>query len=643
MKLFVPGRLCLFGEHTDWAGGYRRQNPTIEKGYTLLTGTNQGIYAEVQAHPTHLIIHTTCNDGSRLESFRTPMEEETLCAIAQVGGFFSYGAGVAYQFLTHYQVMGLEIDNYLTDLPIQKGLSSSAAFCVLVARAFNQIYDLKMTIRGEMELAYLGEITTPSQCGRMDQACAYGNRPILMTFDRDRIAVKELKTPQNLYFVIVDLGAKKNTQLILKSLNECYPIATDNIKEKVQNYLGKISAKITLDATEALQQGNAKRLGELMTIAQAEFDLNVTPACPTELQAPILHQLLNHPPIQPYIFGGKGVGSQGDGTAQFIVKDEISQKQVIEIITRDFPLMQSYPLTIKATQKVRKALIPAAGFGTRMFPSTKAVKKEFFPIIDRDGKTKPILLIIIEEALSAGIEEIGIVIQERDRETFSQFFNGDPSPEYREKLSKDKQEYIEYLQEIGKKITWLTQEKQEGYGHAVYCAAEWVNQEPFLLLLGDHLYQSQIDKSCSHQLLEIYQQYGISVIGLRKTPGEEIHHYGCVTGKFKDGNNLLELNQLYEKPTLDYAQNHLKIEHLEENIFLSVFGMYILTPKIFYYLEEEIRENLRDKGEFQLTTCLEKLRQDEGMKGYIIKGKAFDTGLPETYRQTLIEYSLSHY
>jgi len=269
------------------------------------------------------------------------------------------------------------------------------------------------------------------------------------------------------------------------------------------------------------------------------------------------------------------------------------------------------------------------------------VKKEFFPIIDRDGKTKPILLIIIEEALSAGIEEIGIVIQERDRETFSQFFNGAPSPEYREKLSKDKQEYIEYLQEIGQKITWLTQEKQEGYGHAVYCAAEWVNQEPFLLLLGDHLYQSQINQSCAHQLLEIYQQYnGISAIGVRKTPGEEIHHYGCITGKFKDGNDLLELNQLYEKPSLDYAQKHLKIEELEENLFLSVFGMYILTPKIFDYLEEEIRENLRDKGEFQLTTCLEKLRKDEGMMGYIIKGKAFDTGLPETYRQTMIEYSL---
>jgi len=96
------------------------------------------------------------------------MAREALLAEAERGGFFSYAAGVAYQILTHYRVRGLEVDNYLTDLPVKKGLSSSAAFCVLVARAFNRIYDLKMTVRGEMEFAYTGEITTPSRCGRMD-------------------------------------------------------------------------------------------------------------------------------------------------------------------------------------------------------------------------------------------------------------------------------------------------------------------------------------------------------------------------------------------------------------------------------------------------------------------------------------------
>ncbi|HEY9615028.1 GHMP kinase, partial [Allocoleopsis sp.] len=313
-----------------------------------LVGTNQGLYAEVKPHPTHLIVRTSLSDGTRKEPLVLPMERQTLLTEAEKGGFFSYAAGVAYQFLTHYQVGGLEINNYLTDLPIQKGLSSSAAICVLVARAFNRLYDLKMTIRGEMEFAYLGETTTPSRCGRMDQACAYGNRPIVMVFDCDRTDVIELNVSKNLFFVIVDLGASKNTQEILSQLNQCYPFATNEVQQNVQNYLGSISAQITQEAVDALRMGDAQCIGNLMNRVQSEFDRYLIPACPSQLTAPVLHQILNYQPIQPYIWGGKGVGSQGDGAAQFIVKDEASQERVIKIIERDFPQMQALKLTINA-------------------------------------------------------------------------------------------------------------------------------------------------------------------------------------------------------------------------------------------------------------------------------------------------------
>jgi len=212
MKLFIPGRICLFGEHSDWAGGYRRINAEIGSGYTLIVGTTQGIYAEVESHPTKLIINPTLNDGTHKSSFKIEMDRTLLLKEAMKGGFFSYAFGVAYQIITHYQVRGIKIDNYLTDLPMQKGLSSSASICVLLARAFNRIYDLKMTIRGEMEYAYQGEITTPSRCGRMDQGCAYGNKPIEMIFDGDRIDVKELKVQNDLFFIIVDLNSNKDTK-----------------------------------------------------------------------------------------------------------------------------------------------------------------------------------------------------------------------------------------------------------------------------------------------------------------------------------------------------------------------------------------------------------------------------------------------
>jgi galactokinase len=158
LKIFVPGRICLFGEHSDWAGGYRRINADIESGFALIAGTNQGIYAEVEPHPSALVLTSTTPDGTTHGPYEVPMEPKALLAEARRGGFWSYIAGVAYQVLTHYHVRGLVINNYQTDMPVKKGLSSSAAICVLTARAFNRVYDLKMTVRGEMEMAYQGEI-----------------------------------------------------------------------------------------------------------------------------------------------------------------------------------------------------------------------------------------------------------------------------------------------------------------------------------------------------------------------------------------------------------------------------------------------------------------------------------------------------
>ena len=127
MKIFVPGRICLFGEHSDWAGGYRRINADIEKGYTLICGTDQGIHAEAAPHPTSLVLMSTTPTGERVGPYEIPMDPRSLLEEAGKGGFWSYAAGVAYQVITNYRVRGLTIDNYKMDLPMKKGLSSSAA------------------------------------------------------------------------------------------------------------------------------------------------------------------------------------------------------------------------------------------------------------------------------------------------------------------------------------------------------------------------------------------------------------------------------------------------------------------------------------------------------------------------------------
>jgi UTP-glucose-1-phosphate uridylyltransferase/mevalonate kinase len=634
MKIFVPGRICLFGEHSDWAGGYRRINAEIEKGYTLITGTNQGVYAEVHPHPDSLVMTSTTSDGERTGPYTLPMKPEILLEEAQQGGFWSYVAGVAYQALTHYHVRGMVIDNYKTDLPIKKGLSSSAAICVLAARAFNRLYDLHLTVRGEMELAYQGEITTPSRCGRMDQGCAFGSRPVLMTFDGDRLETQEMRPSEDLHFIIVDLQAQKDTMRILSRLNRCYPLAETEVENGVQELLGPINKRIVHQAVEAIKTSDARRIGELMKEAQSSFDRFAMPACPEELTAPILHKVLNYGPLQKHVWGGKGVGSQGDGTAQFIARSSADQQAAIDLLQRDLGLT-CYKLILRSGSQVRKALIPAAGFGTRLFPATKAVKKELFPVVDRDGIAKPAILYLVEEALSSGIEDVYIITQAHDLQDFENLFKHQVSVENFNKLPRHFQDYARKLLEIGQRVHFVIQEFQEGFGHAVNCAREMIGDEPFLLYLGDHLYRSKTEKSCTQQLLEAYNQHGTSIVGLRRTPEAMIANFGTVGGAWIEPERLLNITEFAEKPTLDYARNNLRVPDLPENEYLTIFGQYIIQSNIFTYLEEHIRNNVRERGEFQLTSALERLRKDEGFQGLVIDGVRFDIGLPEYYLDTL--------
>lgn len=287
---------------------------------------------------------------------------------------------------------------------------------------------------------------------------------------------------------------------------------------------------------------------------------------------------------------------------------------------------------------LKKAIIPAAGWGTRLFPATKVLKKEFFPIIDTDGRAKPVILLIVEELISAGIEEIAIVIQKGDRELFATFFKQKYSPDLVKKISPENQEYNDYLESLGEKITFLYQEGQEGFGHAIFCAKDWIGGDYFLISLGDHIYKSHVDISCSRQLINIYQKYKKSTVGLTTMPADIIHKAGVVTGSWLESDRVMSVGKLWEKPDLDYARSQLHTEGMAADEFLAVFGLYILSARIFDYLEDEIKNNRRCRGEFQLTTCLHQLCQQEGIIGYLIDGQYFDTGMPEFYRQTIINF-----
>jgi UTP-glucose-1-phosphate uridylyltransferase/mevalonate kinase len=640
IEVFVPGRICLFGEHSDWAGGYRRINSAIVPGYAIICGTNQGLRARVQPHPDKLVFRSSIASHGTRQLFEVPMKAETLLAEARKGGFFSYIAGVAFQVLTHNTVKGLVIDNFETDLPLKKGLSSSAAVCVLTARAFNLAYDLKMTVRGEMDYAYRGEITTPSRCGRMDQGCAYGSRPVMMEFDGDALEVSELSCGTDFHFIIADLKSSKDTVKILADLNKAFPFAENDVERKVQEYLGPMNKQLLAEAASALEKGDAPLLGSLMTRAQSLFDTHAAPACLDQLAAPVLHRVLAHKALRPFVLGGKGVGSQGDGSVQFLAKDEQSREAAIRVLEKDLGL-SCLRLTIPRSKKIRKAVITAAGFGTRLFPMTSAVRKEFLPVVDRTGRMLPLILANVEEAVAAGIDEICIVIQEQDRAQFESFFRQDLDPALIGKLSSHARESLAAIREMGRKVVLRAQTAQRGLGHAVLQVRDWVGEEPFLLVLGDHLFIRKGTTACARQLVDRFQEIETSLIGLQESPETDIGRFGTVCGEWVEEEKkgtLLDISLFKEKPDREFAVEYLRVDGLPEATYLTVFGLYLLTPGVFEELEKAAA-GCQDDREVQLTDALEALRHRERILGLVVDGEKVDIGLPEGYLHGLLSFA----
>ena len=629
-KLFVPGRLCLFGEHTDWAGHYRTMNADIPPGASIVTGIEQGIYAEVEKSSIFELHSDAPEIADVWHDFSCRMDESELKRVAKSGSFFCYCAGVASYMLEWYKVGGVRIRITDMTLPMKSGLSSSAAICVLVARAFN------------MNIAYLGELRTSSRCGRLDQACAFGVKPNLMTFDGDEIEVKSLNVKKQLYWVFADLCAEKNTIKILSDLNKAYPFASNEAEENLHKALGEWNQEMIERAVKYLANGDREALGRLMTEAEAMFDKYVAPMS-SALWSPKLHEVLQDPQIQPMIYGGKGVGSHGDGSVQFLARSAEDQVRLIDYLNQKG--LKAYPLTLRPVHTVRKAIIPVAGFGTRLYPATRALKKDFFPIPCPDGMVRPVILILLEELVKSGVEEICLVLgSEEERLQYTDFFDRPLGEDHLRKLNKEAQEYENRILDIGKRLHYVYQREKRGFGHAVYQAAQFANNEPVLLLLGDTLYRSQSNKPCALQLIEEYERYNQLMVSIHAIPLAEVSHYGILSGVWEDKERtILNVSVMNEKPKASYAEEFLGVRNADgEKEYYSVFGQYILTPDVFTQLAEDIRKADADgdhQREIELTAALEAVRQKSGMMGVRLQGKMYDMGNPTALQRCVAEFA----
>ena len=641
-KLFVPGRLCLFGEHTDWAGHYRTMNADVAPGAAIVTGIEQGIYAEVEKSPIFELQSVAPEIEGQWQDFACRMDEQELKRIAKSGSFFCYCAGVASYMLEWYKVGGVRIKITSMTLPMKSGLSSSAAICVLVARAFNLLYNLNLNTLGEMNIAYVGELRTSSRCGRLDQACAFGVKPNLMTFDGDEVEVQSLNVKKPLYWVFADLCGEKDTVKILRDLNKAYPFASTEEEQREHDALGPLNQDIVDRAIKYMAEGEVEQLGKLMTEAEELFNSHVTPMCPSELEAPKLRAILADPQIQPLVYGGKGVGSHGDGSVQFLARNPDCQQELIDYLNAQG--MKAYPLTIKPVHTVRRAIIPVAGFGTRLYPATRALKKDFFPIPCPDGMVRPVILILLEELVQSGIEEICLVLgSEEERRLYADFFERPITEEHLNKLSKEAQEYENHILDIGKRLRYVYQREKRGFGHAVYQAADFARNEPVLLMLGDTLYRSLTNKTCALQLIEEYERYNRLIVGLYPVALTEVSHFGIMNGVWEDKDErILNVSTIYEKPTSNYAEEFLSVRNSMGNReYCSVFGQYILTPEVFEQLAEDIKKADEEGSsrEIELTSALEAVRNRVGMIGVRLYSQRFDMGNPAALVDTISKFS----
>lgn len=274
--------------------------------------------------------------------------------------------------------------------------------------------------------------------------------------------------------------------------------------------------------------------------------------------------------------------------------------------------------------RIRKAVITAAARGERLYPVADTIQKAMLPAIDIDGLHKPVIQIIAEEAFASGIEELCVICAPGDAERYKSAFTA-----FRDNLLKSfknvdwAKKEAEKINHLMSNIHFSEQKEPLGYGHAVYCAREFVNDEPFLLMLGDYLYVSDLaPKRCAAQLIELAHREKCAVSAVDPTIEHQISRYGTLTGKQQpNSSGVYQIEKIIEKPSLSVAELELQTPGLRAGYYLCFFGMHVLTPAIFDILQKQLSE---EQDNILLTPALQELAATEKYLALEVKGNRYD-------------------
>lgn len=597
VSFFVPGRLCILGEHSDWANNYDLGNNI--NGYTITTTLNSGISADVEK--SDKIILNYLNENELICDFADKDIEMNI----KNDEFWKYALGIILYLKKHIKnISGIKVNIIDVTLPMKRGLASSAAISLLITKAYNALYNLNLTSTEELDISYYGELSIGSKCGKLDQYSLNPKGLKLLEFDNDKVNSVKLKVKEDIIIVVANLMKKKDTTKILSDLNLSF-----NSDKGIQFFLKEKNKQYVFLAKQYIEDGNLKALGKLLTDYQSDFDKFLIPLC-SELEAPTLHKTLKDKNIKRYIYGAKGCGSGGDGSVQFIAKNESCANDLINYLNNVLK-METEKVIIKSNV-IKKAVIPIGGYGTRMYPMTKVIGKEFLPVMDKDYVIKPAIQILLNEIVKAGIQEICLVIPKSHKKNYINLFKMDKNYDY---------EMESELAEIRKKVTFVYDDMHLGLANAIKLSKSFIKDDDFILFLGDQIYSTNDDKSCLSQIMDFYYEHQSIMIPVCECKQEEISKYGILSGTKILDDRYYEIVDFVEKPKVE------KSEYLKtDNKYYSVFGCYILKNDFLGYLNNDFNNSLK------------KYIYENKSLAFIPKGKYYDIGNAKDYDYTFINY-----
>lgn len=462
VNIFVPGRISIVGDISDFVCDYKKVNDDIICGSAIATSIDSGIFAIARKSENFRF-------KDEIDSFECKMKNKVLEKEATSNSYFSYVCGVALYMNQCYEIGGADIEIKYNNLPIKKGLASSAAVSVLVAKAFNLLYELDLEPYEIMKIAYEGEHIAKSMCGRLNQICAKGISLSKINFEKECLNIEPLKVKKTLHYVIVDLDGIKDTKNILNKLHSCLPFPKSEAEKKLFDLICIKNNHIVMQARKLIEEGNLEELGILLCKTQELID-EATNSFGEDFALPKFHQLLNNSVIMENIYGAKSMGYGGDGAAQLLAKNKEAQEKLVSYIEDNLGL-KTYTYDIKNTHYIKTAVIYVSS------------QNKFSSVFDACKKLDKV-----------GIEKIYLIIDEKKVHLYNNILNRKITCEQFDTFSKEKKIEEVNNQRVNQKIEFIACDKNSSIEQIISIISDVTKNRAVLFLrqqaCTDELYDS---------------------------------------------------------------------------------------------------------------------------------------------------------